>query len=576
MNEQIIWIVLRRLRTPFLVIIITFALSILGLVLIPGTDDQGKPYHMTFFDAFYFVSYMASTIGFGEAPYTFNYPQRMWVSFAIYSTVIGWFYGIGAIVALMQDEGLKRALNLNSFRKQVKNLTEPFYIILGYNGITKTIINKINGIDFRVVVLDKSNEKIEELHLENFQPSVPASVGDATNQQSLRMAGIHQKQCKGIISLFENDMVNANIATISMLLNRKLDIIIKATSPEQVEHFKGMGLQHTQNPFEIISQRIYFGITAPHIWLLEMWMYGHSLKPKKRDKFPTGKYIIYGKGRMGKAIAEGLSRAGVTYVIKELDAKKYIEEKGSTIFGNEDDIENLLALGVKESQCIIAATKNDILNLTILNKAKQLHPDIFTIARENSLEDLNIFTAAKINKIYVLEKILADTTYNMISRPLADLFIHESRKQNEEWAEIIVNMLNTVTGMNPNYYETQINDANAYALTAELSRGEKINLANLRRSREDREQFLKIVFLLLKRGDEVYLMPDSHMNLEVGDELLVVTDEEGYEDFDFIINNIYELNYILNKEEAKNILQFHLWGKNRKHNKIKRTVNGHY
>ena len=91
MNEQIVWIVLKRLRIPFLVIIVTFAISILGLVLIPGIDDQGHPYQMTFFDAFYFVTYMASTIGFGEAPYSFNYEQRMWVSFAIYFTVIGWF-----------------------------------------------------------------------------------------------------------------------------------------------------------------------------------------------------------------------------------------------------------------------------------------------------------------------------------------------------------------------------------------------------------------------------------------------------------------------------------------------------
>jgi len=564
MNEKIIWIVLRRIRTPFLVIIATFALSILGLVLIPGTDNQGQPYHMTFFDAFYFVSYMASTIGFGEAPYAFNYPQRMWVSFMIYFSVVGWFYGIGAIIALIQDERLRRALNLNRFRNQVQNLNEPFYIILGYNGVTRTIINKINGIYFRLVVIDKSSEKIEELFLENFDPFVPSSVGDATNQQLLKMAGIHKKNCKGIISLFENDMVNANIATISMLLNKKVDIIIKATTPQQIDHFKSMGLEHIQNPFEIISQRIYFGITAPHIWLLEMWMYGHILKLKERDKFPTGRYIIYGNGRMGKAIAEGLRRAGVEHVMKEFDSKKYITEKGSTIFGDEDDIQKLLALGVKESQCIIAATKNDLLNLTILNKAKQLNPDIFTIARENSLEDLNIFTAAKINKIYVVEKILADATYNLISRPLVGLFIRESRKQDEAWAEVIVNMFNTITGMNPNYYEMQINDANAYALTAKISRGEKINLASLRRSREDREQFLEIVFLLLKRGDEVYLMPDSQMHLEVDDELLIVANKENYEDFDFIINNIYELNYIVNKEEPNKILHFNLWGKNEK------------
>lgn len=545
MNEQIVWIVLKRLRTPFLVIIITFAISILGLVLIPGTDNNGNPYQMSFFDAFYFVTYMASTIGFGEAPYTFNYEQRMWVSFTIYFTVIGWFYGIGAIVSLIQDEALKKALSRNAFRNHVKRIETPFYIILGYNSITKSIIDRLNGQDHRIVVLDKDADKIDELILENFYPNVPAFVGDATNQKMLKIAGIHQKNCAGIISLFENDMVNSKIATISKLLNKKIDIIVKATSKQQVEHFKSMDLQHVKNPFDIISKRIYYGITAPHIWLLEMWVYGHILKLKKRDRFPQGKYIIYGKGRMGQAIEDGLQRAGVEYVIKDFDSKKYIEEKNTTIFGDDDDVASLLALGVKESACIIAATNNDLLNLTIINKARQLNPQIFTMARENTLDDLNIFQASKINKIYVLEKILADATYNYIARPLADLFIIESRKKDDEWAKIIINMLNNVTGMNPAYFEIKLNDENAYALTLKLQEGENITLADLRRSRAQRKELLHVVFLLLKRGDKVFLMPDSSMNLEINDELLIVSNEEDYDDFEYIVNNIYELEYVL-------------------------------
>ncbi len=86
-NNTTIWLIIRRMRAPFLVIITTFSISILGMVLIPGMDDQGHPYNLSFFDAFYFVSYMASTIGFGEAPYSFTYPQRLWVSFCIYLTV---------------------------------------------------------------------------------------------------------------------------------------------------------------------------------------------------------------------------------------------------------------------------------------------------------------------------------------------------------------------------------------------------------------------------------------------------------------------------------------------------------
>ncbi|WP_297443124.1 NAD-binding protein [Sulfurimonas sp.] len=550
MNEQIIWIILKRLRTPFLVIIITFAISILGLVLIPGSDDAGNVYNMSFFDAFYFVTYMASTIGFGEAPYAFNYQQRMWVSFTIYFTVVGWFYGIGAIVSLIQDETLRKALSRNAFRSHVKRLENPFYIILGYNSITRSIIDRINGQDYQVVVLDKDEDKIDELVLENFYPHVPAFVGDATNQKMLKIAGIHEKNCVGIISLFEDDMVNSKIATISQLLNKKINIIVKATSQQQVEHFSNMNLKHVKNPFDIISKRIYYGITAPHIWLLEMWMYGHILKLKKRDLFPHGRYIIYGYGRMGKAIQVGLQRAGVEYVVHSFDSEKYIQEKKTTIFGDEDDIQTLIDLDVKNSACIIAATKNDLLNLTILNQAKQLNPKIFTIARENELDDLNIFQASKINKIYIVEKILADATYNYISRPLADIFILEARKQDEEWAEIIVNMLNNITGMNPSYYEMKIDDEDAYALTLKLNENKKITLADLRKSRENRDELLHVVYLLLKRGDDIYLMPDSRMDLELGDELLMVADEESYNDFEYIINNIYELEYVLGYEKA--------------------------
>ena len=547
MQEQIIWTVLKRLRIPFLVIIVTFSVSILGLMLIPGLDNDGNTYHMSFFDAFYFVSYMASTIGFGEAPYTFTYPQRMWVSWTIYFTVIGWFYGIGTIVSLIQDDALRRAIVRSRFQKNVKALREPFFIILGYNSITKSIIDRINKDEYRVVVLDRDDEKIDELMLANFYPHVPAFAAEATNPQVLKIAGLHQKNCVGIISLFENDAKNSRIATVAKLLNKKIDVIVKASSKQQLAHFKAMDLKHVQDPFDIISKRIFYSITAPHIWLLEMWMYGHSLKLRKRDIFPHGSYIICGNGRMGSAIVDGLKKAGIEYSIYDLSAKQYQKNKNTVIFGDSDDIQKLLDLGVKTSSCIIAATKDDLLNLTILNKAKILNPGIFTVARENSLDELNMFQAAKINKIYVLEQILADCTYNHLARPLSDIFIHEIRDKDEQWAQIIVTMLNNITGMNPDYFELCISHEQTYALSLELKKGTKITLSNIRKSREDRTKMLNMAYLLLKRGDKIELMPDASTKIEMGDELLVVADHENREDFEYIINNIYELDYVLGR-----------------------------
>ena len=78
---------MRRMRAPLIILIVIFAVSVLGLTLIPGQDAEGRPYRMAFFDAFYFMSYTASTIGFGELPYPFTDDQRMWVTISIYLTV---------------------------------------------------------------------------------------------------------------------------------------------------------------------------------------------------------------------------------------------------------------------------------------------------------------------------------------------------------------------------------------------------------------------------------------------------------------------------------------------------------
>src|ERR1700754_728038 len=112
--EATIFLVLRRMRAPLIVLITIFALSVLGLTLIPG---QGA-HRMSIFDAFYFMSYTASTIGFGELPEPFSAAQRLWLTAAIYLTVIGWAYAIGSVLALLQDRAFRQALALRHFSRK--------------------------------------------------------------------------------------------------------------------------------------------------------------------------------------------------------------------------------------------------------------------------------------------------------------------------------------------------------------------------------------------------------------------------------------------------------------------------
>ncbi len=377
-SNNTIWLIIRRMRVPFLVIIITFSISILGMVLIPGVDDQGKPYQLSFFDAFYFVSYMASTIGFGEAPYTFTYPQRLWVSFCIYLTVIGWFYGIGSLVALVQDKRLSREMDISRFRGKIEDLDEPFSIILGYNNVTHEIINRLNMEGIRVVVVDKSEEKVNALDLENFIPEVPALTADVTKPETIKLAGIHKKSCEAVVSLFEDDVKNTKIALLCKLLNKNVRLVVKSTTKTQTEHLRNLGVRYIEDPFKFISDRLYLALTAESLWLLEMWIFGHVLKVRKREKIPSkGKYIICGYGRMGRALEEALKKANLEYAFIDIKSEEYKKKKKSAVFGDTEDHQMLINAGIKEASAIIAAIKDDLINLTILATAKKLNK-IFT------------------------------------------------------------------------------------------------------------------------------------------------------------------------------------------------------
>jgi len=101
MPGSVFFLVLRRLRAPVILMVVVYAIGIAGLVLIPGADAGGRPWRMTVFQALYFMSYTATTIGFGEIPYPFTDAQRLWVMATIYLTVVGWAYAISALLTLL-------------------------------------------------------------------------------------------------------------------------------------------------------------------------------------------------------------------------------------------------------------------------------------------------------------------------------------------------------------------------------------------------------------------------------------------------------------------------------------------
>src|SRR5688500_18242350 len=98
MGSSALFLALRRLRAPILGIVAVFALGMIGLALIPGVDAEGRPWRLTLMQALYFMAYTATTIGFGEIPQPFTDTQRLWVTAAIFASVVAWAYLLASVL----------------------------------------------------------------------------------------------------------------------------------------------------------------------------------------------------------------------------------------------------------------------------------------------------------------------------------------------------------------------------------------------------------------------------------------------------------------------------------------------
>ena len=559
MRNSSLYIILQKMRKPFLVIIATYVISIIGFLLIDGKDSNGNLYHMTIFDAFYFVSYTATTIGFGELPYAFTYPQRIWVTVATFLTVLGWFYSIGSLISLLQDKLFLQEIERAKFLKHIKNLDEKFILILGYNPITKKIITKAIEQGIRAVVIEKDNLKIEKLMLENFTPMVPALNSESYSVRVLEMAGLKKRNCKAIVSLFDDDALNLKITLIAKTLNKNVKIAVKSTTTNQTENLVDLDADIIVNPFSIISSEINIALTAPNIFKLEKWLYKIDDLSAPLRIFPKGLYIICGYGRMGQKIFEKLDKNNIEVKFIEINLEKSKQlskdERNHVVFGDADDRDFLIEVGIMKAVAIVAVTNDDTTNLSILATAKKLNPEIMTMARENDLADDFLFKSANVNHIFTPSKILVNKVTNALFNPLCDEFIKIIIKKDNEWAsKLVVDLIQDIN-KNPIVTELEINQKETPQIYNYLSQSNSLTLKILSISLYNNQQTNNLIPLLLQRENDIILLPSLEKELKIGDKILLACDEHAMNDMEYICQNIYEFYYALTGKEKRTIFK---------------------
>ena len=523
--QHIIYLILRKMRTPLILLICAYAISVLGFVLIPGQDDQGNPWDMSFFHAFYFVSFMGSTIGFGEIPYPFTDAQRLWTLFTIYATVISWLYAIGTLIALLQTPLFQAAVIRNSFVRRVRKINQPFYVICGYGDTGQLIVNALTFQEINCVVIDKNPNRINELDLEDLPREVPRLNGDAADSETLSRAGITNKFCEGVVAVTRDNEVNLKVAIVSKLLNPKAKVFCWSETHDAGANMASFGTDHIINPYDTFGNYLSSALTSPNRHLLHLWLTASHHAPLYQPVYPPkGRWILCGYGRFGKAVYKKLLAQGLPVTVIEIDPES-TNPPEEFIKGRGTEAETLQAAQIHKAVGIIAGTDHDVNNLSILITARELNPKLFTIARQESSSNTEIFEAAKLNLITNNSSLIASQLLAKITTPLTASFLNQIKEQNDEWAKALVNKLKPcVTTKNPHSWVITLNYKSTAGFIETFNCGEDIYLKHLLANPVERDLQLPCIALLIHRDGKDILLPDEDTLIYPHDQILFAGD----------------------------------------------------
>ena len=524
---------------------------ILGLVLIPGRDAAGNPMPMGFFHALYFVSFTATTIGFGELPFGFTDAQRLWVTFMIYASVIGWAFAIGKLLALFNDKGFVQAVRVQRFAARVRHMGEPFYLVAGYGETGQLLCRALDRLDVRFVVLDIAEDRIAELGVQNYSVDPPALVADARQPDTLLLAGLRHNACHGVIALTSSDSANLAAAIAVRLLNPSIPVLARADRRETAADMASFGTDHIVYPFERFGEYLASAIDTPaSCRLMELLVGSTGLAAAARNRTAArtlgGMRLRALRPRSGEKPQPG--RPGCHHHRTRADRG----QRPALCSRRGHRSPTLVEAGVREAVGIVAGTDDDINNLSIAMTAVGLKHDLYVVLRQNLHANRALFDAFRAHLVMVPSEIIAHEIVALIATPLLSRFLAIVKERENAWADTVAERLLSEVGPQvAAVWSVWIDHGDAPAALAAVSAPDTgIELGTLLCDARERSRRLAAVPLLLVRADTELLLPETAAALRAGDHILFAGTSEARALQRLPLRNANALDYLRTGRDA--------------------------
>jgi len=539
------FLLLRRLRAPLIVLIAVYAVAVFGFTVVPGRTPDGEPWRMGFLHAFYFVSFLGTTIGLGEIPYPFSDAQRLWATASIYATVVAWLYGIGALLSTLQDPLFRRIIHENRFAYAVRGLREHFVVLCGYDDAGKLVARELTEDGIGVVVIDRDPQRVDAVEVDELPMTVPALQANAVDPGTLLAAGVTHPCCIGTLALTGDDNVNLSVSLNAKILAPERQVICVAHNHERQAAMARIGAEHLINPHDTFAERLAQSLLKPSLHVIYESLTTQTITPMAEPPaFPRGRWLVCGYGRFGRTVHRHLLQVGVGVTV--VDEHEADDPEIDAVCGDAMDAATLRRARIENADGIVVATPNDTVTLAIAMLARELNPAVFLVVRQSERRNTPLFRALGADINTLSGYIVAAEVLRIIRAPQLSYFLRLARQQDEAWAADLLGRMRERIGDEVAHVWSQELDAQgAPSLAALLARGERVTVGDLMRAPDNRELRLAAVPLLLQRREGKSLLPGDGEPLVSGDRLLLCGRPEARGRLRWALHDDHVLRYVI-------------------------------
>ncbi|OAD19076.1 TrkA-N domain-containing protein [Candidatus Thiomargarita nelsonii] len=162
------------------------------------------------------------------------------------------------------------------FARTVANIHEPFYLICGYGDTGQALVSALEERFMRTVVIEKKQERINVLMMENYPIYVPKFCADASQPLHLVEGGLKNPSCNGVVAITNDNLANLHIAITVKLLKPKLTIIGRVDSHDAAANMDSFGTDFIIDPFEVFARKLHTALHSPNLLLLRECLTGEK------------------------------------------------------------------------------------------------------------------------------------------------------------------------------------------------------------------------------------------------------------------------------------------------------------